>query len=265
VDLDNQPFRDEHGDLVFRPGGHGALLENLNDLQGDLFLIKNIDNVVPDHLKEDTYTWTRLLGGYLIALQQQIFSYLEQLTTACVTTALQQEMLTFASDKLSAIMPQALCHNADQQRDWLWSIFNRPIRVCGVVPNTGEPGGGPFWVQHSDGTTSLQIVETSQVNMDDAAQRAHLQAATHFNPVHLACGVRDYQGRPFDLRQFVDPETGFISTKSYQGRALKALELPGLWNGAMAHWNTIFVELPGTTFNPVKTVLDLLRPEHQPA
>ena len=265
VDLDNQPFRDDSGDLVFRPGGHGALLENLNDLNGDLLLIKNIDNVVPDHLKADTYTWTQLLGGSLIALQQQIFDYIQQLTTGGVNSDAQQDMAAFAKEKLSATLPDTPARSFDQQRDWLLSIFNRPIRVCGVVPNTGEPGGGPFWVEHNDGAMSLQIVETSQVDMNDAEQRAHLRASTHFNPVHLVCGVRDYQGRPFDLRRFVDPETGFISAKSYQGRSLKALELPGLWNGAMAHWNTVFVELPVSTFNPVKTVFDLLRPEHQPA
>ncbi len=265
VDPENQPFRDRQGNLLFRPGGHGALLENLNDLQGDVLVIKNIDNVVPDHLKEDTYVSTHLLGGYLIDLQQQSFSALQQLAAQQCDAQSLRQIATLARDKLAIALPDGLEQRPWQdQADVLYTALNRPLRVCGVVPNTGEPGGGPFWVEQPDGTVSLQIIETSQVDTAEG-QRAILASSTHFHPAHMACGVRDYRGEPFDLRHFIDPETGFISQKSYEGRALKALELPGLWNGAMAHWNTVFVEVPLRAFNPVKTVLDLLRPEHQPA
>lgn len=266
VDPDNQPFRDREGNLLFRPAGHGALLENLNDLQGDIFLIKNIDNIVPDHLKADTYAYTHRLGGYLISLQQQSFSYLEQLASYDPTPSDLQAIRAFAEDKFSLSLPTGFAQQPlGDQAEFLFKALNRPLRVCGVVPNTGEPGGGPFWVRHADETTSLQIVETSQVDTHAETQQAILQASTHFNPVNLVCGVRDFRGQPFDLLQFTDPETGFISQKSHEGKMLKALELPGLWNGAMAKWNTVFVEVPITTFNPVKTVLDLLRQEHQPA
>jgi len=265
VDLDNQPFRDSQGNLLFRPAGHGALIENLNDLQGDIILIKNIDNVVPDHLKAETYTYTRLLGGYLVSLQQQSFAHLERLASGEVTPAILAEMRGFAEQQLSLEVPAIFEQQSHQeQAAWLFQALHRPLRVCGVVPNTGEPGGGPFWVRHADGTMSRQIVETSQVDPQSEAQQAILQASTHFNPVNLVCGVRDFRGQPFDLTSFTDPETGFISHKSHEGKVLKALELPGLWNGAMARWNTVFVEVPITTFNPVKTVLDLLRQEHQP-
>jgi hypothetical protein len=265
VDLDNQPFRDSKGNLLFRPAGHGALIENLNDLQGDIILIKNIDNVVPDHLKAPTYTYTRLLGGYLVSLQQESFAYLEQLASGAVAPAALAAIRRFAEQQLAREVPAAFEQQSQQeQAAWLFKALHRPLRVCGVVPNTGEPGGGPFWVRHADGTTSRQIVETSQVDPQSETQQAILQASTHFNPVNLVCGVRDFRGQPFDLTHFTDPETGFISQKSHEGKALKALELPGLWNGAMARWNTAFVEVPITTFNPVKTVLDLLRQEHQP-
>jgi hypothetical protein len=266
VDLDHRPFRDRDGKLLFRPAGHGALIENLNDLQGDIILIKNIDNIVPDHLKAATYTYTRLLGGYLVTLQQQSFAYLEQLASGEVTPSALAEIRRFAEERLSLGLPATFEQQSHRgQVAFLFKALHRPLRVCGVVPNTGEPGGGPFWVRHADGTTSLQIVETSQVDTQAETQRAILQASTHFNPVNLVCGVRDFRHQPFDLTDFTDPETGFISQKSHEGKALKALELPGLWNGAMARWNTVFVEVPITTFNPVKTVLDLLRQEHQPA
>lgn len=266
VDLDNQPFRDREGKLLFRPAGHGALLENLNDLQGDILLIKNIDNIVPDHLKAPTYTYTHLLGGYLVTLQQQSFAYLEQLASGDVTASALADMRGFAETKLSMRLPNAFEQQSHrEQAEFLFKMLHRPLRICGVVPNTGEPGGGPFWVRHTDGTTSLQIVETSQVDLQAETQRAILASSTHFNPVNLVCGVRDFRDQPFDLMSFTDPQTGFISQKSHEGKALKALELPGLWNGAMARWNTVFVEVPITTFNPVKTVLDLLRQEHQPA
>ena len=271
VDLDNIPVRDSSGALVFRPGGHGALLENLADLQGDIVFIKNIDNILPDRLKPATYQYRKLLCGYLLHLQQQAFFHIARLKASdpsesdgariTIDTA-----CTFAQDELSLVLPQDFERTTmPHQRDFLIAQLDRPLRVCGVVKNTGEPGGGPFWVRQANGTISLQIVESSQVDMTNAEQRARWQASTHFNPVDLVCGVRDHRGRPFPLAQFVDPTTGFISEKSKDGRSLRALELPGLWNGAMAYWNTVFVEVPSSTFHPVKTVMDLLRPEHQPA
>jgi hypothetical protein len=266
VDLENRPFHDRHGRLVFRPAGHGALLANLSDLQGDIIFVKNIDNVVPDRLKDVTYIYKRLLGGYLVALQQTTFAYLEQLARQDVDTQSLDQMFAFARQQLSIVPPADMAQRPlQEQRRFLSTHLHRPLRVCGMVKNAGEPGGGPFWVEQADGSLSLQIVESSQVDMASAAQRACFVAATHFNPVDLVCGARDYRGQPFELPRFVDPNTGFISHKSHDGRDLKALELPGLWNGAMAYWNTVFVEVPSLTFNPVKTVLDLLRPEHQAA
>ena len=251
---------------MFRPGGHGALLENLNDLQGDIVFIKNIDNVVPDRLKESTNTYKMALGGYLISVQKQMFEYLEILTGSQLNEDHLKHMYSFATQSLSMSAPDGFEDwSLDKQQSFFLQRFHRPLRVCGMVPNTGEPGGGPFWVEESDGSLSLQIVESVQVNPNSLDQQAILKSSTHFNPVDMVCGVRDFQGNPFDLTQFIDPNSGFISVKSFEGRELKALELPGLWNGAMARWNTIFVEIPQITFNPVKTVFDLLRPEHQPA
>jgi len=265
VDTENRPFRDKKGALLFRPGGHGALLENLHDLGGDIIYIKNIDNVVPDRLKGDTYTYKKALAGYLITLQGRIFQYLNKLTQGPVTGEDLEEMLRFTGDELLLGPPSdAAGSGREETGQYLRSVLNRPLRVCGMVRNVGDPGGGPFWVQAPDGTLSRQIVESSQVDMDSPEQRAVWKSSTHFNPVDLVCGVRDFMGRPFDLRNYTDPLTGFISVKSLEGRDLKALELPGLWNGAMAHWNTVFVEVPISTFNPVKTVLDLLRREHRP-
>ena len=265
VDLDNNPFRDEQGHLLFRPGGHGALLANLQALAADLVFIKNIDNVVPDHLKEVTYRYKRALGGHLAHLQQQMFAYLEHLAARRVDEGLLEEIRTFARQELAIVVPSELQHAPrHKQIRFLHDRLNRPLRVCGMVQNEGEPGGGPFWVEHPDGSLSRQIVEASQVDTALPEQRALLAASTHFNPVDLVCGVRDYRGQPFDLQHFSDPNTGFISHKTYSVRPLKALELPGLWNGAMAYWNTVFVEVPLSTFSPVKTVFDLLRPEHQP-
>jgi hypothetical protein len=265
VDLDNTPFRDEQGHLLFRPGGHGALLANLQALAADIVFIKNIDNVVPDHLKAVMYRYKRALGGHLVYLQQQMFAYLEHLAAGRVGKGLLEEIRTFARRELAIVVPPGLQHAPrHEQIRFLHDRLNRPLRVCGLVRNEGEPGGGPFWVEHPDGSLSRQIVEASQVDTALPEQRALLAASTHFNPVDLVCGVRDYRGQPFDLQHFVDPNTGFISHKTYAGRPLKALELPGLWNGAMAYWNTVFVEVPLSTFSPVKTVLDLLRPEHQP-
>jgi hypothetical protein len=263
VDRDNLPFRDENGRLVFRPGGHGALLANLQETGGDVLFIKNIDNVVPDALKAETYRYKQALGGLLVDLQNSIFTYVRALQHGRDTFDL-GEIVTFTEQRLGVSIPSAIKQGSSQElRNYLLERLHRPLRVCGVVQNTGEPGGGPFWVKDTSGEMSRQIVESSQVDLMSDQQRKLWQSATHFNPVDLVCGIRDYQGQLFDLSRFVDPETGFISHKSKDGKELKALELPGLWNGAMAKWNTIFVEVPAITFNPVKTVFDLLRPEHQ--
>jgi hypothetical protein len=264
VDSMNRPFRDLNGELVFRPGGHGALLENLCDLQGDIIFIKNIDNIVPERLTAEIYRYKKALSGYLLALQHELFGHIKRLTHLSLDTSTLTEAFVFARQRLFLQPPEEIQQaGAKAQRDFLLQKLQRPLRVCGMVRNTGEPGGGPFWVQGENGLLSLQIVESSQVNIQAEDQRAVWQAATHFNPVDLVCGVRDFQGKLFDLHHFTDPSSGFISTKSKDGKELRALELPGLWNGSMAEWNTVFVEAPLSTFNPVKTVYDLLRPEHQ--
>ena len=252
ADMDNQPFRD-NGKLLFRPGGHGALIENLNDLDADVIFIKNIDNVVPDKLKADTVTYKKLIAGVLVTLQKQAFEYLELL----------MEMLQFLQKKLFCKNPETKDLEDSVLAIYLKNKLNRPMRVCGMVKNVGEPGGGPFLAYNSDGTISLQILESSQIDMNDPQKKEMFEKGTHFNPVDLVCAVRDYKGHKFDLVKYVDKATGFISYKSKNGKDLKALELPGLWNGAMSDWNTVFVEVPLSTFNPVKTVNDLLREQHQ--
>jgi hypothetical protein len=261
VDLRDEPFRSGAGTLVFRPGGHGALIENLNDFGGDIVLVKNVDNVVPEHLAGLTILWKQVLAAYLVRLEEQIHRHLSILEGPPHASAL-EEAASFARRELSLDLPVGGDFAARRER--LVRRLDRPLRVCGVVENTGEPGGGPFWVRGADGYLSLQIIESAQVDQGDPGQRAIFGASTHFNPVDIVCGVRDRRGEPFDLRRFADPRAVFLSRKSSGGRELKALELPGLWNGAMADWNTVFVEVPLKTFNPVKTVLDLLRPEHQP-
>lgn len=263
VDMQNRPFRNPDGSLLFRPGGHGALLENLNDLKGDIVFIKNVDNVVPDHLKPDTYLYKKALGGYLVSIQTEMFEYLKRLSSDDMDEASVTSAIKFAEEKLGVVMENVSELSYQEKCDALFSYFNRPLRVCGMVKNEGEPGGGPFWIQDSHGNIKAQIVETSQIDMENEEQNKIVKQSTHFNPVDLICGVRDFKGRNFHLPQFADPTTGFISRKSKNGRDLKALELPGLWNGAMAFWNTIFVEVPVSTFSPVKTVFDLLRPTHQ--
>ncbi|MFH1480250.1 MAG: DUF4301 family protein [Pseudomonadota bacterium] len=266
VTLDNSPFRDQHGQLFFRPGGHGALLKNLSDLQGDIIFIKNIDNVVPDRLKPQTVLYKRALGGYLVELQGRMFGYIKRLIRKDRDEAFMKQALEFARGKLSIFPPDDITKRSIEEKSaFLISKLNRPLRVCGMVKNEGEPGGGPFWVEGPRGTLSLQIVESSQVDIEGSIEQKTIwESSTHFNPVDLVCGVRDHLKKPFDLMEYLDPETGFISIKSKDGMALKALERPGLWNGSMAGWNTVFIEVPGITFNPVKTVFDLLRPEHQP-
>jgi hypothetical protein len=265
VDMNNQPFREEDGKLLFRPGGHGALIENLNDIKGDIIYIKNIDNVVPDRLKSETFLWKKVLGGYLSSVQKKIFDYLEKLAEGGIKENFLDEVLEFAKNSLYILPPGGKeIESVEGKRGFLFKKLNRPLRVCGMVKNEGEPGGGPFWVEGKDGSLSLQIVESAQVNMESKEQKEIWNSSTHFNPVDIVCGVRDYKGNPFNLRQYVDPEAVFISRKSKGGRDLKALELPGLWNGAMADWISIFIEVPIITFNPVKTINDLLRKEHQP-
>ncbi len=265
VDLDNRPFRNADGSLLFRPGGHGALIENLNDLKGEIIFVKNIDNIVPDRLRDTTYVYKKVIGGLLFQLQEKTFEYLDLLEDGNVTDEELETIRNFAARELNIFIPVAYDGFDKMEKiDFLFGKLNRPMRVAGMVKNEGEPGGGPFWVKNDEGELSLQIVESSQINFDDPEQKAMVAQATHFNPVDLVCGVRNFKGEPFDLREFVDPQTGFISLKSKDGRDLKAQELPGLWNGAMADWITLFVETPLITFNPVKTINDLLRPQHQP-
>ena len=263
VGMDNEPFRNADGSILFRPGGHGALIENLDDLLADIIFIKNIDNVVPDHYRDDTITYKKVLGGLLLKVQEKTFEFLKMIHEQPAPEMI-PEISDFARESLNINLSKDFENEeVDRKLEILKSRLNRPLRVCGMVKNEGEPGGGPFWVRNQEGQTSLQIVEASQINPDDPGQQEILRSATHFNPVDLVCGVKNYLGEKFDLHQYIDPSTGFISVKSKDGRDLKAQELPGLWNGAMAGWNTIFVEVPISTFNPVKTVNDLLRVTHQ--
>ncbi len=251
VNPDNTPFRSDSGELLFRPAGHGALIENIGDIDADIIFVKTIDNVTTDALRGDTTKYKSALAGLLLQLQGRCFDYLRALEGEGVDTA---EVAQFIESDLMYKLPEG--YTAAELKE----ILNRPIRVCGMVRNEGEPGGGPFWVANEDQSESLQIAESSQISPE---QISLMKEATHFNPVDLVCGVRDLNGKLFDLSQYVDPQTGFISEKSSGGRDLRAQELPGLWNGAMAKWNTIFVEVPISTFSPVKVVQDLLRPQHQ--
>lgn len=260
-DESNQAFRDK-GELVFRPGGHGALIENLNDLDADIVFIKNIDNVVPDSLKNPTVEYKKLIAGLLVETQKKCFDYLQRLETS-FSESLLLEIQNFLESKLCIFNSNLAKLSNVKLKEYLFSKLNRPIRVCGMVKNAGEPGGGPFLTTNSDGTISLQILESSQINTNNAVDKEIMLKSTHFNPVDLVCAIKNYKGEKFNLLNYVDKKTGFISIKSKNGKQLKALELPGLWNGAMSDWNTIFVEVPIETFNPVKTVNDLLRKEHQ--
>ena len=260
---DGTPFRNADGSLLFRPGGHGALIENLNEIEADVIFVKNIDNVVPDRLKDDTVEWKQVIAGVLVTLQKKAFEYLRLLDSGKYTHEQIEEMIRFVQQDLC-------CRKADikelEDADlvlYLHQKLNRPMRVCGVVKNVGEPGGGPFLTYNQDGTVSLQILESSQIDKSNKEYMEMFTKGTHFNPVDLVCAVKDYKGNAFDLPKYVDPTTGFISQKSKSGKELQALELPGLWNGAMSDWSTVFVEVPLATFNPVKTVNDLLRDQHQ--
>ncbi len=251
VNPDNTPFRTDDGKLLFRPAGHGALITNLDKLNADIIFVKNIDNVTTDARKADTITFKRVLAGELLRLQARAFELLQALKRGEDVVT---EAAAFLNEELCCKLP------ADASRELIEESLDRPIRVCGMVKNEGEPGGGPFWVRDDKGREQLQIAESSQIAKEDM----HLmKEATHFNPVDLVCGVMRYDGTKYDLTKYTDPKTGFISSKSAGGRELRAQELPGLWNGAMANWNTIFVEVPISTFSPVKVVQDLLRPEHQ--
>lgn len=260
---DNTPFRNEDGSLLFRPGGHGALIENLNDIDADVIFIKNIDNIVPDRLKGETVKYKKLLAGILVDLQTRAFNYLKLLDTGNYTHAQLEEIIRF--------LQRDLCCRRNDIKEledaelviYLHNKLNRPMRVCGMVKNVGEPGGGPFLCYNQDGTISPQILESSQIDKSNEKYVQMFKEGTHFNPVDLVCATKDYKGNTFHLPDYVDRSTGFISSKSKNGRELKALELPGLWNGAMSDWNTVFVEVPIETFNPVKTVNDLLREQHQ--
>ena len=266
VDEANEPFRNADGSLLFRPGGHGALLQNLNDIDADVVFVKNIDNIVPDRLKDQTVLHKKLIGGYLLWIRQKVFEFLNTVDEGACKPGDITAILDFGKRHLSLSLPEGFGSlDIKTQAGLLFEKLNRPMRVCGMVKNEGEPGGGPYWVKDNKGGLSLQIVESSQVDMKDPAQLGGFRSATHFNPVDLVCSTRDFKGNKFDLSRFVDEETGFISTKSSGGKNLKALELPGLWNGAMAHWITVFMEVPIITFNPVKTVNDLLRKEHLPS
>ena len=263
IDANGELFRESDGKLLFRPGGHGALIENLNDLKQEIVFIKNIDNIVPESKAETTITFKKVLAGLLLKLQQQTFEYLEILDGGDVTQEELDEMIDFARKDLMIDIPGFVeQYDVYEKTDFLYDCLNRPMRVCGMVKNEGEPGGGPFWIKNTNDEVSLQIIESSQINHGKEDQEAIFKASTHFNPVDLVCGCWNYKGEAFNLTDYVDPNTGFVSSKSKDGRELKALELPGLWNGAMADWITVFVEVPIETFNPVKTVNDLLKPMH---
>ena len=288
VDVENRPFRTETDSLLFRPAGHGALIYNLNKLEEEVVSIKNIDNVANERLLQETATWKKVLLGKALELRDTLHGYLRELDIVCKpiqgsrnttvgvpgydpvyedlcatpeAVALCNDIEAYLRDVLCIEMPAA--ETPKERVEALRMKLNRPVRVAGMVKNQGEPGGGPFIIAEKDGSTSLQVLESEQINMADAHARNALASATHFNPVDIVCCQHDYKGRSFDLLEYVDEDAGFISSKSYQGRELKALELPGLWNGAMSNWNTLFVEVPLETFNPVKVVLDLLRPAHQ--
>lgn len=268
VDVENRPFRTETDSLLFRPAGHGALINNLNELKEELVSIKNIDNVAHERFLPVTARYKKVLMGKCLELRDRIFAFLRELDAQSDP---ESESCRNLCDRISAFLSEVLCIDVPASADgasrvaYLRRKLNRPVRVCGMVKNEGEPGGGPFIIAEKDGSTSLQILEGVQINMADEKARKALSDATHFNPVDIVCCLHDYTGKSFDLQEHVDHDAGFISSKSYQGRELKALELPGLWNGSMSDWNTLFVEVPSETFNPVKTVLDLLRPAHQSA
>lgn len=265
ANMDNTPFRTEEGKLLFRPGGHGALIENLNEVtsNADVIYIKNIDNVVPDKFKDVTVKWKKVIGGMLVLLHKKITEYLQLLDSGSYTHTQLEEIIRFLQRGFCCRKKDIKELEDAELVNYLQEKLNRPVRICGVVKNVGEPGGGPFLVYNQDGTVSPQILESSQIDKNNPEYVKMFNNGTHFNPVDLICSVRDYKANAFNLKNYVDKSTGFISYKSKNGKDLKALELPGLWNGSMSDWNTVFVEVPLETFNPVKTVNDLLREQHQ--
>lgn len=257
VNEDNTPYRDQDGSLFFRPGGHGALIYNLNQLEADVIFIKNIDNISKkDEDKADTTTYKKALGGLLLQLKTQLDDYLKSLKSDEVDDETLSDIKMFMSTKLNIADP------ADNKEKLFQQLY-KPLRICGMVINDGAPGGGPFWIKDKEGRISLQIVETSQMDLSNDSQKEILENATHFNPVDIVCSTKDHKGEKFDLLEYVNKDRAFIAKKSVDGHPIKALERPGLWNGAMEYWHTIFVEVPSSTFNPVKTVVDLLKPAHQ--
>ena len=264
VTNDNKVFRDENGKPLFRPAGHGALLENLNDLNADIILIKNIDNVAHDRLKEETTRYKKILVGILSDIQKKTFKYLELLEKNTLDDSVIKEIKSYAESELFLVFNEKYDSlESDKKKTFLFEMLNRPIRVCGMVKNEGEPGGGPFWVEKK-GKLSLQVVESVQIDLNDQEQKEIFSTSTHFSPTDFICGVKDYKGNNFNLNNYSDPDAALISKKSKDGKELKALELPGLWNGGMANWISIFVEVPLITFNPVKEINDLLKTAHQP-
>lgn len=262
VDASNLPFRNPDRTLLFRPSGHGALLTNLNDIVADVIYIKNIDNVQPDRLKDEVTLYKKALAGYLLEIKQKIHFFLGEFETGTVPEKLLDEAYDFAENILSIKVPASIQNDTATLIEYLYQKFDRPLRVCGMVKNRGDVGGGPFWIKEKEGTISLQIVEKSQVNTSSPEQLKILNSATHFNPVDIVCAMNDHNGEPYDLMHFRQPDTGFITMKSKDGKPLKTYELPGLWNGSMANWNTVFVEVPISTFSPVKSINDLLKKEH---
>ncbi|GAA4965804.1 DUF4301 family protein [Algibacter aquimarinus] len=261
---ENEIYRNEDGSILFRPAGHGALLENLNDLNNDIVFIKNIDNIVVFDRNKKVSDYKKLVAGVLLEVQEQAFSFLHQLDDVSVSEANMLTMAAFLSKKMNvSIHDEFDDFSLEKKKSYLKDKLNRPIRACGMVKNQGEPGGGPFWVKDDNGDISLQIVEFAQIDIDNNKQADIVKNATHFNPTDLVCGIKNYKGEKFDLMNYVDPEAAFITMKTQNGTDIQALELPGLWNGSMAFWNSIFVEIPVETFNPVKTVNDLLKPVHQ--
>jgi len=262
--LDNKPYLEGDGCILFRPSGHGALIENLNDLETDIIFVKNIDNVVVFKYEQEVADYKKMLAGLLLDIQKKAFHYLKKLETESLNEDDLIEIAEFLSNKMNVVISSEFEKYSEKfQKQYLFEKLNRPIRVCGMVKNEGEPGGGPFWVKDQSANVSLQIVESAQVDKKNKHQKQILKGSTHFNPVDLVCGVKNYKGEPFDLKKYVDQKAAFITMKTKVGKDIKALELPGLWNGSMANWNTIFVEVPLITFNPVKNVNDLLKAPHQ--
>lgn len=261
---DGTPYRDSEGKLVFRPAGHGALLSNLQEVEADIIFIKNIDNVCPDRIKAETVRYMKALAGILLKQRDRIFHYLNELDQPDITDEAVNEMLDYCRKHLFYRLPLGVKEAPlASKRNYLKTKLNRPLRVCGLVRNEGDPGGGPFWVRERDGSESLQIVEMNQLNLKDQRIEEMLEEAKYFNPVEIVCSIRDYKGNKFNLQKYVNRNSGFIAQKSIEGTDILALELPGLWNGGMANWNTLFVEVPAITFTPVKEITDLIRPEHR--